>query len=823
MTDSNNAPQQDFFANLSDSRQHIIALVILFLIPFVLFTATTIGGKEFQRHDITQWRAGAESVIEYRETYDKEPLWVNNMFGGMPSFVVSTKDAVPYLDRIASLFTNIYPAFQYWVLLSGTYFLLVMMGFRTLTSLFGSLMYGLTTYFPIIIVAGHTSKFSALAFAPWMIAGYWLLTRKEKKLAGLLLFSVALTLELRAGHPQITYYFFYLLGFLWVFDSWKAYKENRIKDWGFVTLLLVAGGVLGILGHAQKLLALQEYAEYSIRGGSALDNSTGLTSSYAFAWSQGIRETWTLIIPDIFGGASPEYWGPKSVTSGPHYLGALSLPFVILALIKRRSKTMLAFFAAGTLGILFAWGGNFRLLNEFAFDYIPYFDKFRAPETWLTLTAFCYSVVAVYGLDWFADFVSSKSNEFKKLYVPLGLTGGVLVVLFIMVSSMDFTRPGEVSNIANQIARQNQVSVDNPQVQRRAQSYVNTQLVPEREEKANSDLLRLAIILVLATGLMYLTTSGKIPVSVSLMGFTLILAIDMMSVDKRYIPENAIVAGNVNPEKTLESQRRDIDTFIEERISENTEYPYRVLPILDNPYSNATPAYFYPMIGGYTGAKLSVIQDVMYGQGPLNLQNQNFNPQLLDLFNVKYVTYVQGLPFDGYQPVFESQNGVVYENQNVLPKAFFVDSVLTVQDPNSAFNYLMPGQTDLSETAIVETSETLNSSQDTTSTVEITDYTGPEMTLEISRSQPGFLVLSEVYYPAGWTAMLNGEEIPIYKTNYFLRGMDIPAGNHTLELNFMPRSYEIGVMLAWISVILQALIAAFWIFTWFKARNSSGS
>ncbi|MFD2531488.1 YfhO family protein [Gracilimonas halophila] len=823
MSDSSSAQNQDFFTKLPESRQHIVALLILFLIPFFLFTATTIGGKEFQRHDITQWRAGAESVIEYREEFEEEPLWVTNMFGGMPAFVVSVKSVVPHIDSISRYFNNIYPAFQYWILLSGTYLLLVMMGFRTLTSLFGSLMYGLTTYFPIIIVAGHTSKFSALAFAPWMIVGYWLLTRKKKKLAGLLLFSVALTLELRAGHPQIAYYFFFLLGSLWSFDTWKAYKENRLKDWGFATLLLIAGGVIGILGYAENLLALREYAEYSIRGGSALDSSTGLTSSYAFAWSQGIRETWTLIMPNILGGAPPEYWGPKSFTSGPHYFGALSLPFIILALVKRRSKTMYAFLAAGTLGILFSWGGNFRLLNEFAFDYIPYFDKFRAPETWLAFVAFCYSVVAVYGLDWFAEFVNSKKNELKQLYVPLGLTGGVFLLVFIMVSSMNFTRPGEVNQIANQIAQQNQVSPNNPQVQQRAQSYINTQLVPEREEKANADLLRLAIILIIATGLMYLAFTKKISLSVALIGFILILAIDMISIDKRYIPEDAIVAGNVNPERTLESQRRVIDTFIEEQVSVNTNYPYRVFPILDNPYRNATPAYFYPMIGGYTGAKLSVVQDVMYGQGPLSVQSQNFNPQLLDLLNVKYVTYVQGLPFEGYESVFESQNGIVYENKNVLPKAFFVDSVITVQDPNTAFNYLMPGQIDFSKKAVLETSKTITTSEDTSSTVEVTDYTGPEMTLELSRSEPGFLVLSEVYYPAGWTATLNGEEIPIYKTNYFLRGMEIPAGNHTLTLTFMPQSYQLGVTLAWIALIIQFGLFLLWGYTSFKSSRTSGS
>jgi hypothetical protein len=223
-------------------------------------------------------------------------------------------------------------------------------------------------------------------------------------------------------------------------------------------------------------------------------------------------------------------------------------------------------------------------------------------------------------------------------------------------------------------------------------------MVPEREEKAKADLLRLAVIFIVGVGLMYLLFSQKISVSLGLMGFIVILAFDMINVDKRYIPESSIVAGNVSPEKTLESQRRDIDTYIQENISVNTAYPYRVFPLLDNPYSSADAAYFYPIIGGYTGAKLSVVQDVMYGQqGPLNVQSQSFNTQMLDLMNVKYVTYSQGLPISGYEAVFQSQNGIVFENQNVLPKAFFVDSVITTQDPQTAFNYLKPGQLDLSQ------------------------------------------------------------------------------------------------------------------------------
>lgn len=823
MSDSSSAQNQDFFTKLPESRQHIVALLILFLVPFFLFTATTIGGQEFQRHDITQWRASAESVIEYREDFGEEPLWVTNMFSGMPSFVVSTMRQVPHLDDLRSFFGGIYPAFHFWVMLSGMYFLLVMMRFRNLSAVFGSLMFGLTTYIPIIIAAGHNTKFIALTYVPWMIAGYWLLTRKEKKLPGLLLFAVAMTLELRAGHPQITYYFFYLLGFLWVFDTWSAFKDQSLKSWGVVTGYLALGAFLGLFGHAEKLLPLQEYAEHSLRGGSALDNSTGLSSGYAFAWSQGIKETWTLFVPNIFGGASPDYWGPKSFTSGPHYIGALALPFILFALFRERSKIMYVFFVAGTLGMMFAWGEHFRLLNEVAFDYIPYFDKFRAPETWLTLTAFCYTVVAVYGLDWFGNYVSQKKPDLKKFYLPMGLTGAIAIFLFVQISSADFTKPAEVQNIANQIAQQNQVSPDNPQVQRRAEAYVNSELVPDREEKANKDLMRFAFILILGTGLLYFAYTKKIPLSFAFFGFILIAGYDLLSVGQRYIPEDVIVDKSIDTERYLESQRRELDTYIQEHISENTVYPYRVFPLLDNPYSNAVPSYFYPQIGGYTGAKLSIIQDVMYNGGPLDVQSRDFNPELLDLLNVKYLTYTQGLPLQGFEPVFESDRGIVYENQDVLPKAFFVDSVITTQVPQEAFNYLKPGQLDFSNTAVVETSDPISSQPDTTASVEVTRYTGPQISMEVNRSVPGFLVLSETYYKPGWIAELNGEEIPIYKTNYMLRGMEIPAGEHQLELRFEPQSRKTGLILSWFSLFIQILIAGLWGFTWYKNRDSGGS
>lgn len=813
---------EGFFYNLSEVKQHLIALSILFLVPFILFTATTIGGKEFQRHDITQWRAGAESVIEYREQYGKEPLWVENMYMGMPAYVVSVRNEIPNIDRLSGFFKSIYPAFPYWVMLSGMYFLLILMGFKPLTAVFGSLLYSLTTYFPIIIGAGHTSKFVALAYAPWVLAGYWKLTHSKNKLAGLLLFSVAMALEVRAGHPQITYYFMYLLGFLWIANSWKLIQEKNLKQFGIVTGLLVLGGVIGILGHAQNFLTLQEYSQYSIRGGSALDGTTGLSTGYAFAWSQGIKESLTLLVPEIFGGASPTYFGPKSVTSGPHYLGALCLPFLLIALFRQKSKTMFVFFGTGTLALMFAWGEHFAFFNELAFDYIPFFNKFRAPETWLVLTSFCYTVVAVYGLDWFFDFVKQKTPQLKELYAPLGAAILIFAFVFVQAKTMEYTKPGEVANIANQIAQQNNVSPDNPQVQQRANTYVQQNFVPDRQESANKDVFRLGLFLIFAGALIWFALKQKLSVTLASLGLIVITGFDMISVGNRYVPERVIVNANVNPGKYLESQKRDIDQYIIDNIySENGEYRYRVFPLLVSPFQEATPSYFYPTVGGYTGAKLSIVSDITSPGGPLYTQSGGLNLNLLGALNVKYINFRQGLPFQGLTPVFDGNSGTVYENQKILPKAFFVDSLVYADTPVEAFDFVSNPEVDYSKVAVVENSDQIPVSTDTSSEVSLTNYTGSEITLDVSRSTPGFLVLSEIYYPAGWVATLNGEEIEILKTNYVLRGMKIPAGDHELVMEFKPSSYSLGVTLGWISLVAQILIALVFGITYFRNNTSN--
>ena len=822
--------------SLSTRTQHFIALGLLFIVPLILFFPSTIGGKEMQRHDITQWRAGAESIIDYREEFGEEPLWSKNMFGGMPSFVISTARQVPHLDTLVKpFFSKWYPAFEYWVLLSGMYVLLTLMGFRPWIAVTGSIIYGLTTYFPIIIMAGHTSKFFALALAPWMLVGYWLITRSPQILRGLLVFSIAVSLEFRAGHPQITYYFLFVLLFVWLFDVWNGLKIKEQQKWIKLTLVLLVGGLIGVAGNAEKLLPLQEYAQYSIRGGSDISETAGLDKSYAFAWSQGIKESLTLLLPNAFGGASPNYWGPKSVTSGPHYLGFLVLPFIILGLIKRRDYTPFAFLSIGLLALFFSWGENFLLLNNLAFKLIPFFDKFRAPETWLVISSFSASILVAYGLEALPKFKPEKFS-LARIRIPMLVIVGVFGLAFLSYNSLEYTNPLEVDRIANQIAQQNQINPSNAQVRSQATNFVQQRLVPERENLARADFIRFGILSVVLIGFLYAYFSAKLSYTVLLLLLFGIQSYDLLQVGFRFVPESGFTHQNPYDSVFMERQARPLDRFIQQNIYDEAGiYEHRVLPLLDNPFNNAVPSYFYPTIGGYSGAKLSLFQDVFMSNnaalfdGPFGI-----NLDLLRLFNTKYITYGGNLNVPGVVPVYSSEQGSVYEVQDILPKAFFVDSVRLVNSGPEAFDYLKnPGRIDFSSVALVELDdlwedqaiETINSLPtstlvDSTSLVNVTKYTGAELELSIERFSTGFLVINELYYPAGWKAYLNGEEIQIYKTNYFLRGLIIPPGNHELILDFQPDSFGQGILVSWLSIAFQ-LILGLWVgITWFRTKES---
>lgn len=793
--------KEDFISRLSGNKQHLAALAILFVLPLILYSSIFLGDKRFLGNDVLQWRAGTESIFEYQEKHGENPLWATNMFSGMPSYVISAPQSAPNIDTfIKTVSDSTYPLPYYWVLLGGAYLLFILMGARPLTATIGSVAIAFSTYFPIIIEAGHYAKFQAYAWIPWVLIGYWMITRSNKKLLAFFVFGLALTLELRANHPQVFYYFIYLLGFWWIYDSYQAYRKQELKPWLTRTALIAGAGILAIISSMESYWRLYEYSQFSTRGGSTLDvgSGSGLALDYAFRWSQGWGELLTLIIPGLFGGSSGEaYWGPKPFTSGPHYLGAVAFILALFGLLYYRKKIKWLFFGVGILAMLFSLGDHFRLLNEFMFNYVPFFNKFRTPEMWLIVTVFCYSVLAIFGVQTLFTLAKENKDSLQPLFAPLGIALA-LGLIFALGSDalLSFEKPGERQQYAQQVAQRNNVSPSNPQVQQAVDNFINTRLKPERKELAKSDSVRFLILVVLASTLIFLFYRQKLSKGYFLLGLILLVSYDMLSIAERYVNEDQLVSDQFDTERYIQQQKRPIDEFLIEHIDSGNGYPWRVFPLLDNPFNNAVPAYFYPSIGGYTGAKLAHYQDMidrLLMTGP-----QGINMPILDMLNVKYISIGQQLPFENLEQVYQNENRFVYENTDVLPKAFYVDSVVTVNSPQEAVAKMEPGSGfDPSEFAVIETDKSITASSDTSAVVEVARYNAKTITLKTQRSSAGFLVLSEIYYPAGWEATIDGEPAEIYKTNFVLRGLQVPAGEHTITMTFEPQSAVWGARLAW--------------------------
>ena len=767
-------------------------------------------------HDVIQWRAGAESLMQHQEQYDETAHWATNMFSGMPATTISHPPQISNLDNtVLRSLSIIYPAAEMWILLAGAYLMFILLGARPLSAVFGAIIIGFTTYIPIIIGAGHNAKFLAYIYIPWLYNGYLLLTRsKINPLLAFFIFAWALTLHLRAYHPQVTYFFLFPLGTLFIYDLVTAIKANRSKPFAIQTAWLVGAAVVSVLITIQLYWSTFEYSSFSMRGGSELAGTDGLSRNYAFAWSQGWGELLTLLIPGAYGG-SELYWGPKTFTSGPHYAGALAFLFFVIGVVKSKNHLKWVFLGPGIATLLFSLGEHFGALNNVMFAYFPLFDKFRVPEMWLMITVFCFALTAVFGLDWMIDQLKQgiKSAEIKKsLYIPLGLG---LIFIFIGFSALSYEKPGEREAIAQQIATQNQVDASDPRVAQTVDRYIQNELIPEREELGRGDTIRFAVLLLIGVGIIWAIAMKKIPLSAGVIAFSVILAYDLISVDQRYLSERSLVDGDMTRESYIERSERELDRFTSENAQTEEGWSYRVLPFLDNPFNNAIPAYFYPSIGGYSGAKLGYYQDLIdeaIFSGPMGI-----NLGVLNMLNVRYITNQSPVGIPGFETAYQGQNGVVLENTNVLPKAWFVDSVQSLDNEPDVLQQIA-NNFNASETAFITSELNQQILPDPLSEVRIADYNSNSLSVEISRNEPGFLVLGEIWYPPGWNATLNGEPIDIIRTNYVLRGFEIPAGDHLLEMRIEPVWYESGNLLALIGTILLFGSGGFGLFLFYKRR-----
>jgi len=802
-----NRPLVDPWEKIPLSVKHGICLVVLVLLPTFLFPDVFWGDSRFVAHDTIQWRASAESIISERNTTGEEPLWATNQFSGMPAYLVSYQKSVPNIDNLLTLPETLYPASFFWVLVIGMYLFLVKLGFRPASSLLGSILAGFSTYLPIIVGAGHNSKFVALSFIPWVMLGYAMLRDEDRnKWLSAFVFTGAFILQLRAGHPQITYYFMWLLGIWFLYDVYNAYKDGRLKPFASVATLVILSGVVTLIANAQPYWSIYEYSPFSIRGGGGSDSpgGAGLDMDYAFRWSQGWGELLTLLVPNAYGG-SAAYWGPKSGTSGPHYFGAITMIFLVIGLWKSDFKLKWVFFGAGAITLLFSLGENFMAMNTFMFNYFPLFNKFRAPETWLVVAGFCFPVVAVAGV----EYLAKKSGELKKSdWLPAIIPVAVIAVVAALGSGviLSFEKPGQADQFIEQLAAANQLNPSDSRVQQQVRDFIETNLKPERRALAQRDGLRFLIIVTLSISVLIGLAFRKLSAGPATLILVIIAGYDVITVGQRYANDNSMVPKDFDAQRTIEQTRRPMDTWLAGNVKSDEPWSYRVFPLSDNPFNNALPSYFYPSLGGYSGARMAIYDDLM--SRSIFVGDAGLNIGLMNMLNTKYLTYAAGLNLPGFDPVHEIDGVVVYENTNVLPKAWFVDRADVVLNKDNALSRINQFTFNPAREAVVENDRLLPElTADSTASAVVTTYSARQIDVQVSRTTgSGLLVLGELYYPRGWVATIDGEPTEILKTNFALRGVVVPEGSHTVSFTFEPNSHTAGTTIAWVGHLVWLLM-----------------
>ncbi len=804
---------------LSGSAQHAVCLVFLLVVAVGFFAPALFSGKTLIGGDTVNWRATAEALIEYREATGQEALWDTNVFAGMPGYLISFPKKIPQIDVVPDhLRAFAWPVSHFLFLLLGAYLLVFFMTKDRLSGVLAACAYGLTTYLPILLVAGHNTKFIALCYAPWLVLAFVYALRRPGLLAGLL-FAVALAVHLRAGHVQITYYVAFLLGLWWIVEGVGAVRQGQARGFGAATLWLALGAVLALLMVAQPYLSTFEYKNYTIRGAASGGAEGGLDWSYAMAWSQGLGELVTLLIADAFGGGGATYWGPKTFTAGPHYVGGIVLLLAALALWRYRRSAVWALGLGALLMTLFALGENLPLLNRLMYTYFPLFDAFRVPETWLSAVALALAVLAGLGLYYAARREPSEAAEAvktKSIYVAAAAAMGLVVVLLLGKNVFfDFERPDEYEQLVQQIVTGNAgISPDDPRVAEAADRFL-TETRAERADKFTADAVRTLAFLLLAAGALAAYRKEKLPAWALQAALALLVVLDLGGVGRRYVNQDALQPVP-NAERLI--PRYGFDDFIlQQRDQAGGMGHFRVLSLEQNPSTNARPSYYYESIGGYHGAKLRLFQDYL-DHLLVDPQSGRLSENGLDLLNARYI--VARSPLPGTRLVYQDQQtGLsVFENPDAVPRAFFVGRTEVVATPEETWARLQNEAFDPNQIALLpEPIDFATTPLDSSSTASATllRYGPREIAWQVETDAPRLLVVSEVYYPAGWNAYVGGEPAPIYRADYLLRAVPVPAGAHEVVMRFEPASYRVGLWMAGVSTalvygVLAGLLAMAW-------------
>lgn len=806
--------QASAWERLSPRVQHLLCLLFLLGVTLGFFAATTFGGRTLIGGDTVAWQGMAQAMQEYEAETGRQALWSPNLFSGMPGYFIHYPKAVPQIDSVLGALRSAgwWPGAHFLFLLLGTYCLVYYLARDQLAATLAAVAFGLTTYIPLILLAGHNTKFIALAFAPWLVLAFVYTLRRppdatwKRTLLGAFLFAIALAANIRAGHVQITYYVAFTLGVVWIVEGVGAVREGAWKNYLWATGALAFGSALALLMVAQPLLVQAEYKAFTIRGAS---EGGGLAFDYAMQWSQGLGELVTLLVPGAYGGEGQLYWGPKPFTAGPHYVGPVVMLLAVLGLYGVRRRVVTGLGIAGGLMVLFALGEHAPWINRPMFELFPLFNAFRVPETWLAAVSLVLAVLAGVGL-YYADrrepTPEAVERKTRAEYVTLGVLGGLLLILLLGHDFLfSFERPGELEQIQQAVAQQAGVAASDPRVVQVAVDYL-AEVKAERADLFKGDTVRALVFLLLAGGLVVLHRRRRtFPGWALAVGLLLLVTFDLWQVGQRYFnPESPSL--RTRSEIAAQIPEYGFDRFIMARVeAEGGPGHFRTLPLALNPFNDARSAYYYESTGGYHGAKLALYQD--YIDDLLFNADGSLNQNALDLLSTRYVIARQPLP--GMEPVYQDPDTglLVLENPSALPRAFFVERTEVIEDRDEAIRLLKDPKLDLRGTAILHEEPPVPLEPapiDTVSTarVSLVRYNPREIVWEVETDRPRLMVASEVYYPAGWNAFVDSDPAPILRANHLLRAVPVPAGRHLVSMRFEPEEHERSILISGLSTAI---------------------
>ena len=788
---------------------HVLAIVLFIGLSLTYFYPIITENKELFQGDLENMVGWGKDLKDYHEQTGDYAFWSNSMFSGMPANYTFMPPYFNIFNYLGQLFSFNLPLLHIGVLfiyLLGFYIFLISIGCKPLLSIVGSLAYAFTTYNIIILEVGHVNKGLVMATMAPIIGGI-ILTYRKKFLWGAIITIIFSGINVVWGHPQISYYLLLMILVLAVVYLIYAIKEKVIADYFKSSLILVVSALLAIAPSLGSLISSADYTNDTMRGGAVLQKSddgikesTGLDIDYAFGWSYGKGETMTLLIPNFYGASTtynigensefynlyrkagvsgiqaaqasrmaPMYWGDQPNTSGPAYAGAVVCFLFILGLIILKGREKWWLLSATILSFILSWGRNFELINNFLFYHLPMYNKFRSVSMALTIAEVTMVAMAILALK---EIFANKENKkifLKPVYIAAGITGGLCLIYALFGSAlMSFSGVFDAQ-------------IQNPDML--------SAIVSDRKSMLVTDSWRSFLFIAFATGTLWYYIHKKVEIKYIIAFIGVLIFIDLWTVDKRFLNADSFV-----PKQRV---REVIPTDIDREILSDTDPNYRVLNLTTNVFSESKTSYFHKSIGGYSPAKLRRYQDIMEYHF-----SRGLNINVINMLNTKYV-------------ITQNQQGQqgVQINQEALGNVWFVNELKWVDSPDEeivALNDFNPSQTafiDKEWQNLLTGWEVLQHEKaDSTALIRLTDYANPgNLFYESSSSKPHLAVFSEVYYKT-WRAYIDGNEVPLIRVNYILRGLEVPAGNHKIEFKCIDNIYQQGTKISLIASIITGII-----------------